>query len=161
MLESSQMKHIIGLGNPGKKYQNNRHNAGYMLIDFLKNKDLPNFKFHKTDTMMNNSGKYVASLVNYHKIELEDLYIVHDDLDLPLGEYKIQKGIGPKVHNGVLSVEKHLSSKDFYRIRIGVDAREPNNRISGESYVLMDFSQEEMKILDDVFEQIFQVLKNG
>jgi len=84
------------------------------------------------------------------------LYVVHDDLDIKLGEYKIQKGVGPKLHNGVEAVEKALGTKDFWRIRIGVDNRIPNTeyRIPGEEYVLQKFSGEERKALDEVLEKI-------
>lgn len=146
------MKLLIGLGNPGSKYRLNRHNAGYLFIDSVAS--LQNDKFLKTDVFMNDSGKFVAEKFNFFKITPDDLYIVHDDLDLPLGQFKIQKGVGPKVHNGILSVEKSLNSKDFWRIRIGVDSRDPQNRAPGEDYVLQDFTKNELEILNNVFEKI-------
>ena len=82
------------------------------------------------------------------------LFIIHDDLDIKLGEYKIQKGRGPKVHNGVESVENALKTKDFWRIRIGIDNR--TTPIPGEEYVLQRFSPDERKILDSVYEKIIK-----
>ena len=147
---------IIGLGNPGKRYQNNRHNVGKMFIDSSQGDPLrtQGVTLLKTNVFMNDSGKFVAEKFNFFKVGLDDLYIVHDDLDLPLGQFKIQKGVGPKVHNGVKSVEEALGTKDFWRIRIGVDNRDPENRLPGEDYVLQDFKKEEFKILNKVFEEI-------
>jgi len=82
-----------------------------------------------------------------------DLYIVHDDLDIKLGEYKIQKGKGPKVHKGINSIEKALGTDDFWRVRVGVDNRDSNNRTPGEQYVLQDFTSEEKEILDKVLDE--------
>lgn len=141
------MKLIIGLGNPGEKYKNNRHNVGHMFVDQTG-------QGIKTDCFMNESGAFVSQKFNFYKIPIEDLYIVHDDLDISLGQYKIQKGTGPKVHNGINNIEEVLKSADFWRIRIGVDNRDPNNRTPGDIYVLQDFTKEEKEILKKVFEEI-------
>ena len=119
------MKLVVGLGNPGEKYKNTRHNVGFMVIDELeKHKDdLGKVMLVKPMKFMNKSGDVVARIKNFHKIGLDDVYVVHDDLDIRLGEYKIQKGVGPKVHNGVNSVEQELGSKEFWRVRVGVDGR--------------------------------------
>lgn len=109
---------------------------------------------------MNSSGEAVNKLANYYSLVPSALFVAHDDLDLPLGEYKIQKGVGPKLHNGINSIEQTLGSSDFWRIRIGVDNRDPNNRIPGEDYVLQDFSKEEMESLKIVFKKIGQELKS-
>ncbi len=150
------MKLIIGLGNPGTKYLKNRHNVGHMFVDFLeKQGGLRGFQLSKTDCYMNQSGGFVRRMLASHKsASPTDLYIVHDDLDIPLGKFKISFGTGPKVHNGVNSVSDALGTEDFWRIRIGVDARTPDNRVDGESYVLQDFIQEERVILDMVFAYI-------
>ena len=103
---------------------------------------------------MNKSGLAVSKFAKYYIQNTKYLYVAHDDLDIPLGEFKIQFAKGPKLHNGIESVEKALSTKDFWRIRIGVDNRDSDNRIPGEKYVLEDFTQEEKKILNTVFEQI-------
>ncbi len=168
MLNSKQMKLLIGLGNPGEKYAKNRHNAGAIFVSqfSISNKN-PNIKAVNTDAFMNDSGKFVAKAVRKYLEgagdtgELGDLYVAHDDLDLPLGQYKIQKGVGPKVHRGLQAVEKELGTTDFRRIRIGVDNRDPQNRTPGEEYVLEDFTKEEREILENVFNRIIEELKNA
>lgn len=163
------MKIILGLGNPGVEYTNTRHNAGILFVDYLgaRNQELgastygwrreKNKMVFKTDkfvllktasVFMNESGNLISNLQSL----ISNLYVVHDDLDIKLGEYKIQKGKGPKVHNGVESVEKALKTKDFWRVRIGIDNR--TTPISGEEYVLQRFSLEERDILNRVFEEV-------
>jgi PTH1 family peptidyl-tRNA hydrolase len=120
------MKLIVGLGNPGREYENTRHNVGAIFIDYLKKKEIPSgIILAKTDVFMNDSGTSVRKMVDYYKLGLDFLCVVHDDLDIPLGSYKIQKGKGPKLHNGILSVENELGSEDFWRVRIGVDIVTP------------------------------------
>jgi len=149
------MKLIIGLGNPGEKYKNNRHNVGYIVIDKLSRMvNGQRLMAKKTNSFMNNSGEAVKKMINHYSLNIDHLYIVHDDLDIPLGSYKIQFGVGPKVHNGVASVEKELGTKDFWRVRVGVDNRDPENRVDGYDYVLQDFTQEERKILDGIIGKV-------
>jgi peptidyl-tRNA hydrolase, PTH1 family len=145
------MKLIIGLGNPGSKYVHNRHNAGYLLVDRVQSSE---FVAKKTDCFMNESGKFVKKLTTNYELPTTNLYIAHDDLDLKLGTYKIQFGVGPKVHNGISSIESALGGKDFWRIRIGVDNRDSDNRTSGEEYVLQDFTKEELDILEQVYAKV-------
>ncbi len=159
------MKIFIGLGNPGEKYQNNRHNVGYMFINYLKTQNsklkTDNLKFTTTSCFMNESGKEVKKIIENWKLEIGNLYIVHDDLDIPLGKFKIQLGQGPKLHNGIKSIEEKLGSKNFWRIRIGVDARKKENWINGETYVLQDFLPEEKEILlSQVFPKILERIKS-
>jgi len=179
---------IIGLGNPGAKYAQTRHNAGFMLVDYLIKKyhsDNPekpvrqredrlyscavfdnNLILCKTKTFMNNSGQAVKKIVLNTKYQILDTkykipntLIAHDDLDVPLGKFKIQKGRGPKLHNGIKSVEQHLKTTDFWRIRIGIDSRPPGHRINGERYTLQNFFPEEEAILKKTFAQIIPRLK--
>ena len=126
---------IVGLGNPGSKYQNNRHNVGYLFVDYIleskkskiKNQNLNSkVKIIKTDCYMNESGKFVKKLTNHYSLVTSHLLIIHDDLDIPLGKFHIQFGVGPLLHNGLESIEQHLKTKDFYRVRIGVDNRLPD-----------------------------------
>lgn len=157
------MKVILGLGNPGVEYANTRHNAGIIFVDYLsaklnspygwrreKNKMI--FKSDKfiliktTDNFMNESG----NLVSNFQFPIFDFSLAHDDLDIKLGDYKIQTGIGPKLHNGIESVERTLKSTNFERIRIGIENRD-RDRVSGEEYVLQKFSHEEKEILERVF----------
>lgn len=160
------MKLIIGLGNPGEKYRNNRHNVGYMVADKLsKTQKLKNSKqvnnqlrckIFKSDKFMNESGNFVKKLTSAYSLVPNDLYVVHDDLDIPLGSYKIQFGKGPKVHRGLQSIEEALGTGDFWRVRVGIENRIKNNelRIKGEQYVLEDFTKEEEVILDKVIGKV-------
>ena len=108
------MKLVIGLGNPGEKYENNRHNVGYMLIDAFASKfSVSDFKFSKTKEFMNESGKDVLRLSDFYKVSNEDLYVVYDDLDIPLGSYKVSFGKSPRAHNGINSVIEKLRTEDF------------------------------------------------
>jgi len=152
-------KLIIGLGNPEPKYLNNRHNTGYIFINELLKRNVPkNIITKKTNIFMNDSGSIVKNLFDKYKISLNDLYIVHDDLDIPLGEFKIQKAVGPKLHNGISSINEKLKSKDYWRVRIGVDAREKEDRVAGEKYVLEDFEPREEQILLEVINRAIKKL---
>lgn len=162
------MKIIIGLGNPGTEYQMTRHNAGVMLVEKLAGElqsdygwrknygakiyRMPEMVLVKTkDIFMNESGKLLQGLPE------GELWVAHDDLDIKLGEYKVQRGKGPKEHNGVKSIEGVLGTKNFWRIRIGVDNRPSFAKASeGETYVLQRFTQEERKVLDRVFDEIIE-----
>ena len=173
------MKLIVGLGNPGETYKNNRHNVGYMFIDYMvtllhgyivkKNKNYlaiqpsnhVSFILTKPLAFMNLSGQAVKILIKNLKSKIKNLVAVHDDLDIPLGKFKIQKGVGPKLHNGIESIEKALGRKDFWRIRIGVDNRNPDKWVDGETYVLQNFTQEEKKFVLELFPKIYDRLKNN
>lgn len=175
------MKLIVGLGNKGEIYQNTRHNAGFLVIDkiaemlgekrsftlskkfeaeILKSKEVI---LMKPQTYMNNSGRAVRKVLDYYKFEIDDLIVIHDDLDLKLGQYKIMKGVGPKIHNGLNSVERDLGAKDFLRVRVGVDSRISGNSYgSGADYVLakMDAAEKEViektsiEIVDDLLSSL-------
>ena len=171
------MKLIVGLGNPGETYKNNRHNVGYMFIDYMvtllhgyivkKNKNYlaiqpsnhVSFILTKPLAFMNLSGQAVKILIKNLKLKIKNLVVVHDDLDIPLGKFKIQKGIGPRLHNGIESIEKSLETKDFWRVRIGVDNRDPKHWVGGETYVLQEFGTKEKKILQEIFPKIYKRLK--
>lgn len=188
------MKLIVGLGNPGEKYANNRHNVGFQFIDYLINglriNELKKDKYSNSQfvntlinneqcilmkplTFMNNSGVAVSIVLNNYHLPLTNLIVVHDDLDIPLSKFKIQKGVGPKLHNGLESIENHLHTKDFLRVRIGVDNRPSNDPtrknnpafqpsithyIPGEIYALQDFTNEERNLLQKTFPKIWKRL---
>lgn len=153
------MKLIVGLGNPGKKYEKNRHNVGYMVVDALKRRNLPkNVVVAKTSVFMNESGRAVKKLITNYHLPITNLYIIHDDLDIPLGKFKIQKGKGPKDHKGVESVDKALGTREYWHVRVGVDNRNPENRTPGEEYVLQDFLPKERKVIEKVVVQIAEEL---
>ena len=116
------MKLIVGLGNPGEKYERNRHNVGWLVVDELEKLGLKGFKLFKPGGFMNQSGVGVKQwLKKLGEVDLESLYVVHDDLDIKLGEFKISFGKGPKDHNGLKSVYEQLGSKDFWHVRLGID----------------------------------------
>lgn len=183
---------ILGLGNPGEKYRNTRHNAGFIFLDeireFLGWDNLyqvgdwdSDATFHsqlcsikvdgekrillaKPTTFMNSSGIAARKLVRKNSISvLSDFILVHDDLDLKLGSYKIQRAKAPRVHNGVNSVQSHLATLDFLRIRIGIDNRDPSSSIPGDEYVLGRMSEEEVNKLReaslDAIKNLRSVLK--
>ncbi len=155
------MKLIISIGNPGEKYKNNRHNAGYLVIDVLKKlrtKELKNLILAKTDTYMNDSGSFVSKLINHYSLDINHLYVVHDDLDLPLGTWKIQYAKGPKDHGGINDIEQKLGTKNFWRVRVGVDNRKPEVKVSGEEYVLQDFTKKEVVQVEQVIKKAVQEL---
>jgi len=172
------MKLIVGLGNSGNKYKNNRHNVGFMVVDKIVTSNKaqvtrgPNpklvicYSLHNNITLaqpqifMNESGKAVKKIIAHFGVKLADLWIVHDDLDLRLGTYKIQNGVGPKLHYGISSIEEYLGAKDFWRVRIGVDNRSAGGRVPGEKYVLQDFNHEELKVLGPVIDKIVGELIN-
>jgi len=170
------MKLIVGLGNTGKEYVNTRHNAGFMAIDKLLSGQIAreDSKFEaevfksgdmllcKPTTFMNESGRAVRKIVDFYKLSINDVVVLHDDLDIDFGEYKIQMGVGPKVHNGVTSVEEYLGGKDFLRVRIGINNREKNSfGGSGSDYVLSKFSSDESEELQDIIEEAVDELTDN
>jgi len=202
-LNAIYMKLIIGIGNPGEKYKNTRHNVGFMVIEamasqisnfqFSISNQIQNYNFQtkknlhcrmlqeknvifaKSQTFMNQSGKTVSAFVNFYKVKPDDLYVIHDDLDIRLGEYKIQKGVGPKLHNGIKSIDEVLGRKDYWRVRVGVENRRrefsifnfqfPKNIIPGEKYVLQKFTEQELlavkNVIDKVIIELVQKIKNN
>jgi peptidyl-tRNA hydrolase, PTH1 family len=152
------MNLIIGLGNPGEKYENTRHNIGSRIIEELEPLALTKLILAKPTTFMNESGKAVKSLARRYKVKADDLIVIHDDIDLPLGKIKISQGSGSAGHKGVGSIIENLGTKDFIRIRIGIlpDSGKPENV---EDFVLKKFSKEEEKILEEVIEKTTEAIK--
>ena len=162
------MKLIVGLGNPGDQHKDNRHNSGFMIVDeiaktlfnkewssvkktqaaIIKNENL--FILAKPQTYMNQSGEAVKKLIDQYKVKSSDLWVIHDDLDIDFGNYKIQQGKGPKLHNGVKSIEEKIGKTDFWRVRIGVENRDKENKISGKAYVLQNFTEDEFEEMSPV-----------
>jgi len=149
------MKLIVGLGNPGKKYQNNRHNIGFVVLDALSNK-ISNVQFLKPQTFMNRSGIEVKKWVKKYQIKPEDLFVIHDDLDIPIGKFKINFGKGPKVHNGLQSIYSELATKDFWHVRVGIDADRGGK--TPEEFVLSNFRPEEREIIKISIIKIIKVI---
>jgi len=160
---------LVGLGNPGKEYEGTYHNAGRMFLEYLAsdaNWQRPgrrSFEYAKGPSgiilvrplsFMNQSGLAVISALRYFKAKTDDLLVLHDDSDLPLGQFKISSGQGPAGHRGVSSVIAALGTKDFRRVRIGVRTR---NGRAGE-FVLKTASTAETETLQLVFGDILKLM---
>ena len=150
------MKLIVGLGNPDKKYEMTRHNVGHLFIQVLQAKNLTNIKLGTNTGYMNEAGNSVQQLVHFYKIDLQNFYLVHDDLDLPVGEYRIQFDRGPAGHHGVESVIQHLGTQAFWRIRIGIG--KPTNNVPVEDYVLQNITSTDKVIIDQTIDKIVEEL---
>jgi len=149
------MKLIVGLGNPGQKYKYNRHNVGFMVVDRLMELNLAGVVLAKPQTFMNKSGIAVKKLTKHYSLPPNALYVIHDDLDIELGKFKISFGKGPKVHNGLRSIYEQLGTKDFWHVRIGIDNRlKTGFKGTGEEYVLQNFRPEEKKIINKICQEI-------
>ena len=172
------MKLIVGLGNPGREYENTRHNIGFMTIDKFASKNgvaITKDKFNglyvetningekvillKPQAYINLSGEVIRKYVDFFKINIDDILIIHDDLDLEVGKYKVKQKGSSGGHNGLKNIELHLGTQEYKRIKIGIS----NNKLMDtKDYVLGKLSKEEnenieednniiMNILDDYF----------
>ncbi|MBU6447230.1 aminoacyl-tRNA hydrolase [Patescibacteria group bacterium] len=166
------MKIIVGLGNPGEKYLKTRHNAGFMALDYiLKDKhviscsskfDAKICEVHDPDktfyvypqTYMNDSGKAVKQIMDFYKVLPEDLIIIHDDVDLPIGTVRVTDSSSDAGHNGVKSIIESLGTQDFKRIRIGIEDRADKKIPPTDAFVLMEFTDDELHKIP--FEEIKQ-----
>jgi PTH1 family peptidyl-tRNA hydrolase len=151
---------IVGLGNPGKKYQNTRHNIGFRVIDELEFLDREKVVLLKPKTFMNLSGRAVKPLIAKYKIPVANLWVVHDDIDLPLGRIKISKGRGSAGHKGVESIIKELRTKNFVRFRVGIQPKtgKPKNP---EKFVLQKFKKDEEKIIKGIMKKTAEIIETA
>lgn len=161
------MNIIIGLGNPGEKFKNTKHNAGFLVLDeFAKQNNFDDFKLSKKffaqvsesqtnnnkiilakpETFMNESGKSAQKIIANYKLNSNDLLIIHDDIDLTLGTIKIAKNRGSAGHKGVESVVKEIGTQDFTRIRIGIKPENEVVKVKAKETVLKKFSAEQQKL---------------
>jgi PTH1 family peptidyl-tRNA hydrolase len=149
---------IVGLGNPGGKYRNTRHNVGFRVIDELGSLNKEKVVLLKPKTFMNLSGRAVKPLIIKYKISVIDLWVIHDDIDLPLGRIKISKGRGSAGHKGVESIIKELGTKNFIRFRIGVQPKtgKPKNP---ERFVLQKFKKDEEKIVKEIVKKTAETIE--
>ena len=174
--------YLVGLGNPGKKYSNSRHNIGFLILENLSKKHNSNFllkdklksscsefKIDNTtyrlflpNTFMNNSGDAVRAIVDWYKINLDQIFVIVDDKDLPLGKIRFRKKGSSGGHNGLKSIIEKLQTHEFNRIRIGIGSPPSNNEIKNFntiSHVLGNISLEEKLILDKVYKRVIESLE--
>jgi PTH1 family peptidyl-tRNA hydrolase len=182
---STAMKLVVGLGNPGRKYERTRHNAGWWWLERLAQDSKATFrseaKFHgrvakltvpsetwllMPDTYMNESGRAVAALASFYKLEPEQILVVHDELDLPPGTVKLKLGGGTSGHNGLNDIAESLGSKNFWRLRLGIG--HPRDSAASEreviDYVLHPPRVEEQELIDDAIKRgldIWPLLATG
>ena len=168
------MKLIVGLGNPGKEYEHTRHNTGFMIIDNYAKKlgvDINKDKYNglytdvnvngekvillKPQSYINLSGEVIRKFMDFYKIDIDDILIIHDDLDLEVGTYKIKQKGSSGGHNGLKNIELHLGTQEYKRIKIGISN---NKLIDTKDYVLGKISEDENKKLEEVKSIIMNVL---
>ena len=168
---------VVGLGNPGPTYAAHRHNVGAMVVDVLGARVGGSFKSHrsrasvlegrlgvlpggapgprvvlaKPTTYMNESGGPVAGLLQFYKVDLDRLVVVHDELDIPAGTLRLKRGGGEGGHNGLRSVTRSIGSKDYLRVRVGIGR--PPGRMDAADFVLRDFSPTERRDLPILLEE--------
>ena len=184
-LYNNFMYYIVGLGNPGEEYELSRHNTGRIIADdFRRNEKLDDFELDKKikalvsegkvakekvilifpETFMNKSGLSLKGLVNSKK-KAENLIVIHDDIDLPLGKFKIKFGSGSAGHKGVESVMKAIKTKDFIRIKVGVSPTTPSGKIKKPTgkkmvdFIIGNFSQKELAVMKNNSKKIISVLE--
>jgi len=174
--------YLIGLGNPGKKYSKSRHNIGFLVLENLSRKYNSNFllkdklksscsefkinnstyRLFLPNTFMNNSGDAVRAIVDWYKINLDQIFIIVDDKDLPLGKIRFRKKGSSGGHNGLKSIIEKLQTHEFNRIRIGIGSPPSNKEIKNFntiSHVLGNISLEEKLILDKVYKRVIESLE--
>lgn len=172
----STIRLIVGLGNPGEKYERTRHNAGYWWVDAIAHAKRAAWKREtkfsgwttrveeggreffllKPATYMNESGRSVSALMRFFKIEPAELLVVHDELDLPPGAVKLKRGGGTGGHNGLEDIVDALGTKDFWRLRVGIG--HPGHKDLVADYVLDRARRAEQDAIDPPFERSFELL---
>ncbi len=177
------MKLIVGLGNPGSEYERTRHNVGFRVAEALalqlKTEFSAQKKLHgwlarsgdifilKPDTFMNKSGQAVRATLDYYDKSIiqeknwQKVLVVHDDLDIPFGKFKIHVGRGPKGHNGLLSIDQSLGSEEYIHVRVGVENRGDQRSVwPGHEFVLANFTIAEEAVLSSTIHTLVQELLN-
>lgn len=166
---------LAGLGNPGSKYKNTRHNIGFMFLDYLAEEAGMFFKdskwqaelvkvsldfgqafLVKPQTYMNLSGRPVQSISSYYQIPPENIIIIHDDMDLDVGRIKMVHNRGPGGHNGIKSIIDCLGTKEFARIRLGIGR--PPGQMAASSFVLSKFKDDELESISESFDEILKAI---
>lgn len=163
------MKLIVGLGNPGSKYENTRHNIGFMFVDYLADRYNTSFTTKKNyqyaeinvggekvillkpQTFMNLSGEAVKIICDFYKLTNEDILVIYDDLDMSFGKLRVKFNSSSGGHNGIKNIISHLHTQEFMRIKVGI-----NNEYKRDvkTFVLSKFSKEEIKQVSDIFYKV-------
>ncbi len=157
---------VVGLGNPGKGYASSRHNIGFKVVDELSNRlgvslKKKGFRSHyahasiearkliflKPDTFMNRSGEAVSDAVDFFKIPMNEIIVIHDEMDLTLGSIRVKVGGGSAGHNGIQSIINSLGNSDFIRVRVGIG--KPIQKSEAVGHVLSEFEKEEKRLVKD------------
>ncbi|TSC83099.1 MAG: peptidyl-tRNA hydrolase, PTH1 family [Parcubacteria group bacterium Gr01-1014_19] len=155
--DPKKIKLIIGLGNPDSEYKNTYHNTGFLFIDYLeKNPSVSSIKYQvlRSNEYMNKSGGFVAKAIKKIGSKPEEVLITHDDSDLEIGKYKIDFGRGAAGHHGIESIQQHLKTNDFWRLRIGIRPAGEVVRQKAEEFVLKKISAADMATLKKVFQEV-------
>lgn len=173
---------VAGLGNPGKKYSNTKHNIGFLVVDEIGKRagiELKKNKFKgvfgegftgdnklvllKPETYMNLSGESVSSIKNFYDIPADNIIVVYDEMDLPIGNIRIKSGGGSAGHNGIKSIISSLGTDEFTRVRVGIG--KPLVKDTGAGHVLSGFSKEEAEIVKDSIKRaadaVFAIIEEG
>ena len=168
------MKLIVGLGNKGNEYNNTRHNVGFMVVDNYVNKNNLTLKskldglyaetiingekviFLKPQNYINLSGDVISKYIKYFKIDIKDILVIHDDMDLEIGTFKIRYKGGSAGHNGLKNIEANLKTNEYKRIKIGIS----KNNIDKVDYVLGKFSSIELSKLNKVIDIIYNIIED-
>jgi len=187
---------IIGLGNPGEKYEKNRHNTGFIILEELRKFwNFPDFAFNKKfnseisektnsllppgegvrradegsnnkiilarpQTFMNNSGEAVKKIMDFYKLTSQDIVVIHDDLDINPGEFRIATDSSSAGHKGVENIMEKIGTQEFKRIRIGIEGEEKRKTrtIPGDAFVLQDFSEEELEPIRNLAQDLKTII---
>jgi len=168
------MKLIVGLGNPGREFENTRHNIGFQLLDYIarcKGLDFSKEKFNgkyteynvdgekiilvKPLSYMNLSGNVVRSFVNFYKIDVKDILVIQDDLDMHFGRIKIVSNSSSGGHNGIKDIEKFLGSREYVRLKIGISN---NKAVDTREYVLGKFNKEQVEELNKIYSNLVDLI---
>lgn len=168
------MKLIVGLGNKGNEYNNTRHNVGFMVVDNYINKNNLTLKFKldglyaetiingekviflKPQNYINLSGDVINKYIRYFKIDIKDILVIHDDMDLEIGTFKIRYKGGSAGHNGLKNIEANLKTNEYKRIKIGIS----KNNIDKVDYVLGKFSSIELSKLNKVIDITYNIIED-
>ena len=167
------MKLVVGLGNPGRKYKATKHNIGFMCLDYFAKENKLKFKKEtrfngealkignllllKPHTFMNESGQSIRKAMNFYDIPIEDILIIHDDVDLPFGKTRLREKGGSGGHNGIKSIISNIKSEDFKRLKIGIDK---NPLYDTRDYVLSSLSKEEKRVINPILDQVSAIISD-